>query len=166
MLSILLGYVIKLICTFTNEFREKMRGGGGQIMSCWATFRSIIGAFSPLKAHLCKPRGAQGHNGRQESKLQTPKKWPSCTGPSRGCPSRVIIPSCPGMKFNTTGHWKHLYRSPFGLWALLSRAGKYYGMREKQFWIIWDLLWEIQARNQRQDKGGAYVILPGTKVEK
>lgn len=64
----------KLICTSTNEFREKMTGEGGQIMSCQSTSRSTTVAISPLKAHLPKPRGAEGHDGRQESKLQTPKK--------------------------------------------------------------------------------------------
>lgn len=58
----LLGYVIKVVST--EEHRETTAGGGTQTIPCPCCSRAHHRSHQPIKSHLLKPRGTQGHRGR------------------------------------------------------------------------------------------------------
>lgn len=72
-----------------------MTGEGAQVTTCQVNPRPIcIGAISPSKAHLHKPRGMQTHKGRWEPKVLRRKPPPRAVpgekltdGGKRGVPA-------------------------------------------------------------------------------
>lgn len=83
----LLDYVLIALAHLHTHKRTQKDFGGGQTVPCWAAPRPTIGATSPQKAHVLKPRGAEEHNGRQVK-----DSWGALPGPSQGYLRRTISP--------------------------------------------------------------------------
>lgn len=97
---------------------------------------TLPSSISLLKAHYHKPRGAQEHNGRQETKLRTQTKGHWVWSPARAVLGQSQ-PQCPGVKPIMTRKcqstfWTEWVSLPEGMGHLMGCSfglhGTYYGM--------------------------------------
>lgn len=117
------------IHTHRGVQRDNDRRGTPKVLF-QATSRPITVAISPSNTHLHKPRRTQGHNGRQESKLEIPQEQPPCLDSSQGCPIRVPNP-VPKHKNHYCRSSRAALQITFGLWGSLPRSVTFYKMQKK-----------------------------------
>lgn len=152
----------KLICTPHKGTQRDKGQGGPQKTPCPSCSQATTGATSPSKAHLHKPGGAQGGEGRQEHKLWAQGKGHHLWAPPRAVPGQPQ-PCGPGVKPTTSQ-----CQSTFGTEGVAAWGwGTHHGMQGKSIWAFGQMTYYGVLREEpKAGKGGNWVIQGGASLGK
>lgn len=110
--------------------------------ACPSSSQAIKEAISPPKAQLHKPRGAQGHSGRQEPKLRTQRKGHPVWALPKAAPGEPQ-PQCPGLNPIKMSQCQSTFGAEgvycWGAWDT------WWGAWQEHLGIAQDFLWDVRG---------------------